>query len=367
MNKIECCYRIEQLVYLGMPSQIFIPAVLQELHHNIPALSNTFCWIDAKGNLCNIFDEKLDTHVIDEFISSLIHTADENRVNTINWVSQIKSVITSKDMFGKDSHLAEFYKKVLIPMGYYNTCFVPIQHQGKNIGILMVHRHKDDAPFNQTERQQLPNIASMIAEGMTQKPRKLILHMDGLDQGLLTVDQSGKLLQGCNMGMKLLMLAHSDTIDDKLHSYPPVSTVFRELPALIKALTAINVYSSKFSNTVLTTSNAWGNFNLRCFLVNDYANRKNKPVGLIISKQEPFILRLFHRIKIFGLTPRQETVGLLYASGFQHQQIADVLKLSLYTVKEHVHNLCEHLEIQSRSELIELIICDLNPEFTATI
>jgi len=265
-------------------------------------------------------------------------------------------------MFGKNPHLAEFYKKVLIPMGYYNTCFVPVQHKGKNIGILMVHRQKNDTPFNLAERKQLSHIASIISTGVDHNPQQSVMQMDGWDQGLLTVDCSGKLLQSCNMGMKLLMLAHTDQIDDRIQAYPPVGSVFNGLPGLLKSLSSATTQGNKSPNPVLTTRNAWGDFNLRAFLVNDYPDRKNQSIGLIISKQEPFILRLFHRIKKLGLTPRQETVGLLYAAGFQLQQIADVLELSLFTIKEHVHNLCIQVGIHSRSELIELILCDLKPE-----
>jgi DNA-binding NarL/FixJ family response regulator len=77
-----------------------------------------------------------------------------------------------------------------------------------------------------------------------------------------------------------------------------------------------------------------------------------------ISWQEPFILKLFHRIKRLKLTPRQETVILLYTKGEPQQIIAYKLNLSVNTVKEHIKNICERLKVGSRGDLIERILCD---------
>lgn len=366
MNKNGCYYRIEQLAHLALPSQVFIPAVLQELHFHISALSSTFCWIDAQGQLYNIFDEKLDIHVIDEFIASINQTASDNKAGTVSWISQIDEVITTYEMTGQNAHLADFYQKVVMPPGYDNTCFIPIQHNGGNIGLLMVHRLKDDAAFSPQEQQNLTVIATIIASGMTQQPRKSVMQMDGWEQGLLTVDEDGNLLNACDVGMKLLMLAHTDQIDKRIRAYPTVGSVFKNLPELIKSLFATYGNRSEFPNPVLTTSNAWGDFSIHGFLIADHTDNNSKQIGLTISKQEPFILKLFHRIKRLNLTSRQETVGLLYATGQQHHDIAETLGLSLFTVKEHVHNLSVTLKIHSRSELIELILCDIKPEILAT-
>jgi DNA-binding NarL/FixJ family response regulator len=73
-------------------------------------------------------------------------------------------------------------------------------------------------------------------------------------------------------------------------------------------------------------------------IIEDKAGRRSTQIGLNIR--------------------RQETVSLLYASGDHHQTIAEKLNLSLYTVKEHVKNITDRLDIHSRADLIELILCD---------
>ena len=95
MSKIQYCYRLEQLARLGLPSQIFIPALLQELHYDIPSLSNTFCWQNNEGKLSNIYDETHNTNVSTKFITSISSDKHDKHSHTTNWVSQLDQLTTS--------------------------------------------------------------------------------------------------------------------------------------------------------------------------------------------------------------------------------------------------------------------------------
>ena len=52
------------------------------------------------------------------------------------------------------------------------------------------------------------------------------------------------------------------------------------------------------------------------------------------------------------LTPREKEILSLLAKGFLYKEIADQLKISLHTVRGHVHLVYEKLHVQSRSEAI---------------
>lgn len=359
MEKIQSCYRLEQLTRLGLPSQIFIPALLRELHHDIPSLSNTFCWQNEQGKLNNIYDESHNTEVSEKFITSMSSNKSDKYSHTTNWVSQLDQPTTSAEQYGKCPFIADFYKTILLPMDYCNSCFIPVFHAetNKRLGVLMIHRQKGQPDFTQTEREQLQNISTLIAYALQQPTNKNLYTINGWEQGLLLVNRYGKLNYTCSMGEKLLSLASYSHFDSTV-SLSKDLAIFKNVNQLIKSL--LNSKNSKGTNInpTLTTSNAWGEFKLRGFLIKDMVGNRGDQIGFNIRWQEPFVLKLFHRIKTLNLTPRQETVGLLYAAGNQHQIIADKLNLSLYTVKEHVKNISERLDIHSRADLIELILCD---------
>ncbi len=360
MSKIHCCYRLEQLARLGLPSQIFIPALLKELHHDIPSLSNTFCWQNNQGKLSNIYDETHNTVVSKNFITSMSSTAPDKHLYTTNWVSELEHPTTSFEQYGKNPHLKAFYKTILLPMGYVNSYFIPIFHTEtkKRLGVLMIHRQKGGPDFNEKERTQLQNIAALIAYGLQQTDTKNVYTTDGWEQGLLIVNSSGTLHHACSMGEKLLSLASSSRFDATTSELANDLFIFKNFKQLLANLFNSDKNNNTSINPTLSTTNAWGEFKLRAFLIKDMTGKRGNQIGLNIRWQEPFVLKLFHRIRTLNLTPRQETVGLLYAAGNQHQTIANKLNLSLYTVKEHVKNIVNRLDIQSRADLIELILCD---------
>ena len=59
------------------------------------------------------------------------------------------------------------------------------------------------------------------------------------------------------------------------------------------------------------------------------------------------------RVKSVDLTPRELEVVNLIAEGLSNKQIARRLSLSLYTVKNHVHNIVEKLQVENRFKAVE--------------
>lgn len=56
--------------------------------------------------------------------------------------------------------------------------------------------------------------------------------------------------------------------------------------------------------------------------------------------------------KLFLLTPREKEILQLLAEGYTNQRIAKKLIISVYTVKNHVHNMLDKIGIQNRTQLV---------------
>lgn len=59
--------------------------------------------------------------------------------------------------------------------------------------------------------------------------------------------------------------------------------------------------------------------------------------------------------KLSGLTAREREVALLLAKGLSNKEIARSLKIQLATVKNHVHNVLEKLEVRRRGEAASVL------------
>ena len=63
--------------------------------------------------------------------------------------------------------------------------------------------------------------------------------------------------------------------------------------------------------------------------------------------------RYCEQVAVFELSPRELEILTLIADGQSNRQIAESLCLSLFTVKNHVHNILEKLEVKRRHEAVE--------------
>ncbi len=60
------------------------------------------------------------------------------------------------------------------------------------------------------------------------------------------------------------------------------------------------------------------------------------------------------RLEALKLTPREMEILKLLASSLRNKTIAARLKLSVHTVKNHVHNILDKLQVQDRNEAVDL-------------
>lgn len=56
--------------------------------------------------------------------------------------------------------------------------------------------------------------------------------------------------------------------------------------------------------------------------------------------------------KLFLLTPREKEILKLLAEGYTNERIAKKLVISVYTVKNHVHNMLDKMGVQNRAQLV---------------
>lgn len=360
MDSNHSHYRIEQLGHLGLPNQIFIPALLQALHHEIPSISNSFIWLDEQRNQSNIYDELHNNLLIESLCVMSPEDDTDSLTHAFKFLSALDKATTTHEQIDENSSVSELYNSILLPLGYFNSCFVPVFNTSiqQCLGILMVHRSESDYDFSDDERQILQSISTIVLQSLTSSKHNSIRTSDGWEQGLLIVDDDCKIQYSCEIAQKLLTLASSSTFDRQINQISNDMFVFNGVDRLVKNLLRDNKPIAHRVNPTLTASNAWGEFKLKGFLIKDKAGHRTDQIGLNIRWQEPFVLKLFHRIKTFDLTPRQETVALLYAAGDQLQMIAFKLNLSIHTVKEHIKNISSRLNTHSRADLIELILCD---------
>jgi len=87
-----------------------------------------------------------------------------------------------------------------------------------------------------------------------------------------------------------------------------------------------------------------------CHHLFQFVARSTREGGMILNQ------RLCNEL---GLTPRQQQLVALLARGFTNKEIAGSLRLSEFTVKNHVHRIMRQLNAQSRYAAVQTV-CEQN-------
>jgi len=82
----------------------------------------------------------------------------------------------------------------------------------------------------------------------------------------------------------------------------------------------------------------------------------NPPVKIILLEPQPDSICIQAGLKHYNLSSRQEEIALLAAKGHSNQQIAEMLFITKYTVKDHLKEIFQKIGVQSRCELCPKIL-----------
>lgn len=341
--------RLTMLSKLSLPENIFLAAFLAECHQYLSSISNSYCFLNKKRLPSDIYDE-VNQLTLSNSIASLLKKLPEINLQCL----QHNDHIVTSDKVWKKHALKKPYHQTFFRSGYHQSLILPVMQSGNPSGLLIFNRNRSDKTFDSLTIKQAKLIRDVLETGLLQSEHLHNKTTAGWRSGLIIVDQRGEMTQCCPEGYNLLALALQRKSDSLQRS--SFSDV-RNLPGVIQLIDKLLDTANPTTNGELTVKSVWGDFQINGFPVLDDKGKRAPHVYLNITWQVPFSLMLFHNIRYMCFTPRQEIIGLLYAAGESTKSIANKLELSLYTVKEHVQHIFERLQIHTRAELIEHIIC----------
>lgn len=351
--------RFNQLENMSLHGRLLIVACLDEIQRTLHYYSCSFCWIGS-DNLSDIFDICNQTLFMQNYTKLCAEIPDLHDHMRL-WLKSLKTPISTNNIDITDKYLIEIYRNVLIPIGYLSTHYIPVLHprNKETLGVLMLHQQCVSHSKETIDHKFLENVRILITSALISVNKINPSVTYGLGQGMLIVDQYGRLNHACDMGYKLLNYASDKQKLSLSKSEQNLSKIQLEgLDELLESLTKKNHRINGDKSSSITVVSSWGVFNLSGYIIKDLTGNRSPQFVLLIKWQIPFELSLFKRIRHLELTKRQESVALMYASGAPVKVIAHNLNISVYTVKEHIHNILKRIGVNSRSDLIHQILCD---------
>ncbi len=352
--------RIRQLCCLGLPGELLMPSLLPALRELVPSDSAGFFWVDAQGEMRNLYAERmLPADVRALYFERYYHGAGAAfRKGFLARAQAPEGVVAAS----ADAEMCRtgYYNDILRRLDAHHVLYGIVREQDTPVGQLSLYRPADAPAFTPRERADLASVMRYIAHGLAAgDPRvagvaEAVAFEDSDEEAMLVADRAGRIRHASGKALRLLLLATTSEISPGTHGAVEDDRPAQALRGVCGKLEAI-ARGEESAPPVLVLDSTWGRFVLRAYWLDDDNRSPGALIGVRIQRQEPMILRFVHAMSRLPLSPQQREIALLLARGASNQDIADSLGVSGNTVSYHVKQLYQKLDVHDRAGAVTKI------------
>ena len=339
---------------MGLPAEVFIPALLEMLHGIIPSLRNLFDWVDASGNLVRYYFEGPIDQAVAAHYFEVFHNRREGEVMpTFHQAVNGRSVIRSAQELDNPAFFkSALYNEIWRPQGLHTRLEALVKGSGdRPLGSLVLYRAKGERSFTRDDEALLAQVVRYVARGL-EVPSSTLLAGEFVSRrdrrAMLSLGPDGELLHLSADALKMLLLSHGGVTPQSVSRAPR-----REDFPTLSMLWQHHVRAAGLSigDVTLTVENAWGRFVYECAPMAALAPDVPPLIHVNIHQQEPHGLSLRRAIEALPLSPAQRQVCALLHVGRSTAEIAASLAIAPSTVADHVKKIYARLDVHSVHEL----------------
>lgn len=345
---------LRALSTMGLPPEVFIPAVLEALHGIIPSLRNLFDWTDAQGNLVRYyFEGPIDHEIAAHYFQEFHNRREGDVMPTFKQAVNGRSVIRSAAELESPAFFrSALYNEIWRPQGLHTRLEAVVKgSRGQPMGSLVLYRAEGERSFSREDEANLAQVVRYVARGLEVPSAGLVAdeYVTRRDRrAMLSLARDGTLQHLSADALKVLLLAHGGVTPENASRAPR-----REDFPTLSMLWQHHVREPVQRNDplTLTVENAWGRFTFESAALAPLTAQTPPLIHVTIVQQEPLGLSLRRAIDALPLSPAQREVCALLHAGHSTAQIATALSIAPSTVADHVKKIYARLDVHSVHEL----------------
>ena len=149
MKHTRAIATVRELCSLGLPSELFIPALLEAMHAVVPSARNLFDWIDGGGRIERYYfegaiDGRITRLYFDEF-----YNRRESEAMPRFWICVGSTIIRSAQELDRTSfYNSALYNEIWRPQDlHYHLEGIIRRDDGKALGSIVLYRQRRDPVF----------------------------------------------------------------------------------------------------------------------------------------------------------------------------------------------------------------------------
>lgn len=353
MKRTSALTHIRQLCSLGLDCEAITPALLRSMRQLAPADSAGLFWVDRRGDLVNLYAERLlppdqMRRYFERHYESPEH-AFRDRLMRRAAAGEYIGELNVDGAYEK----TRYFDEVLRPLGAYRILYAIVHDRGRPLGQISLYRGKRSARFTAAERAAIETASRYVAQCMTASATTATAaqgsrYRDSEQEALVVCSADGEISTASYRAYALLSHASGQPINRSTMS----GAVERAWRLLLRKLAADLQAAGPIPDAPpqLTVENAWGRFRLRAYALGPFE------VGVLIQRQEHVLIRLIDAMRERPLSSQQREVAILLAQGRTNSEIALTMGISINTASYHVKQLFHKLDAHDRTEAIATIL-----------
>src|SRR3954468_3555175 len=169
MHRANLRVHIRQLCCLGLPGEQLMPVLLKAVRQLVGADSAGFFWVDAHGDMTNLYAERLLPEPVMRLYFERYYDADDSsfRHAFIERATAEDAVVATST----SDALAQspYYNDVFRHLDAHHVLYGVARAQGHAVGQLSLYRPKSARPFASAQRAELASIMHYVAHGVSQR------------------------------------------------------------------------------------------------------------------------------------------------------------------------------------------------------
>lgn len=350
--------RIRQLCCLGLPGELLVASLLPALRELVPSDSAAFFWVDARGEMSNLYAERLLPPELQTLYFERYYDGREGSFRKAFLAradAQQGVLAMSADA---DLRKSAYYNDILRRLDAHHVLYGVVRDHGTALGQLSLYRPPDAPAFSARECNDLATVIHYVGHGIAMGgldaiPADLAFR-DSDEEAMLVTDRSGRIRHGSEKGRRLLLLATTSQVNAASVGAAVNERAQQALRALVGRLEAVASGEESFAPS-MTLESRWGRYGLRACWLDDDPGAADALIGVRIQRQEPAILRFVKAMGRLPLSPQQREIALMIAQGRSNHEIAQSLGVSANTVAYHIKQLFLKLDVHDRAGALERI------------
>ena len=204
--------RIEQICCLGLAGQVFIPALLGELHACIPSSNNMFHWVDENLSVVNTFSE-VPPQKLPLYVSEFLNKREREALPGVSELAARQTgAFTMQEIAYDTFYQSALYNEIVRPAGFHHIAAVPIREYGQPLGLLVLCRGAKDAAYQGQDKTLLDSLATFIAHGMNNASPVQYQLVEHPDSGMIILDREKRVQLVTQRARHLLFLCTNPQI-----------------------------------------------------------------------------------------------------------------------------------------------------------